>query len=563
MSNNQVSVAVMPEYDLDRGYRQWHIRELFTGKPGDTGQYVPNVDDTVFNPKGDEKWYRVTSMDITTLKWELAPVQSRENINDLNKVNQLIGTGPGHISESYRLRLNTSVKPFVAQMDGRLHTYSQTTNYYQIFAFNEDGTKRIVSRRYDASGVYVGDTIPMIRTTNEMGDQNAAIWAPRDCNLSEAFDDGEPLQVIFYTDTGGELYSAILLVANTDFTRDQTVQTRYIESIELVSPFISLTDDRFLDAPANVPNDHITRSARIHYTDGSSRSVIIDGSKCKLMGLDLIPTEVGNTHPLELVYFLSSDEGFEGNIGGDSTLRKISTSYQVRVIQVDNAYNVKLFTYPVWVDDVYGYRLRHFLCTLDRERTWEVTDKVVLAPQSAAFEPKQYGSTQRLTFELDLASVDPKFKHYNHLQTTEFVLRTTGTDQGLRWQVRNDRSKPAFGTGPNDVPLDATVKFNNGVLWTLNIDCGVSEYQPWIDHVYGRILPITNPRSEAQPLEPTHVRVIAGDNVFISSIAVWNQNITIDTILNTGDVVFLQFLRRDSNTDHELGTAGLPVRFLG
>ena len=65
-SNGTVGPIEIPDIgwvDLDRGFKFWHLPEVYTGKNG-TGRWCPNVDDGIID--WSTGFRRVTGIDITT-----------------------------------------------------------------------------------------------------------------------------------------------------------------------------------------------------------------------------------------------------------------------------------------------------------------------------------------------------------------------------------------------------------------------------------------------------------------------------------------------------------------
>src|SRR5690554_1820887 len=142
--------------DPDRGFRIFASNEIVA--QGSTGKWVPNVGDLIFDiQNGFRIVIEVDNLGYSTLApW--VPVQ--DNPDDAG--NKLVGVGPGHTSESYRMFLDTSVTPNQLTPDFRLHTYGSQAQYYVVFRGSDisDATGEILTAMYDSSKNFLGVTVP-------------------------------------------------------------------------------------------------------------------------------------------------------------------------------------------------------------------------------------------------------------------------------------------------------------------------------------------------------------------------------------------------------------------
>lgn len=547
---------VVPIIDPDRGFKMWHIEEIFTGEEGmteDEKRYVPNENDLVFSR--EEGFFVVEQVDYTT---GLSTLKAWDEVRQVGAgeedKNILLGGGPGKISESYRAYIDTSVTPHTLALDARLKVYGTTTKYAKVFKGTRIENGDVISRQYDQNGSLLGEDIPLeLAKTEGLG--NEAIKTPQVAYTAKALNDGELVTAVFYDDAGEVVSIATLLVKNTSFIRTMNESTKYITSIEIESPFLSKSDNRVLECPINIPIEAIARMGVVTYSNGEKVRLPIDGTKFELYGLRrFVSTILGQRQPITLTYRLSPNEVAYDSVPGSTN--HITEDYLATTTKVDGAYSVKLFSYPTWVDETSGYRLEHFLYNLERDEVFNVTQYVELAANSKAFEPKEYGVAQDITFAIDLSNVSSRFKNYRHLQTTRIVLRRPGLDNNTtNWTVQFDRGEEPYGDG-----LKAELEFINSNLWSLRLDNDFGSVEHWLREVYEKTLPLYDKTSEDKPPTPTHFRLIAGNYSNEWPISMWNEEFTMNTIQEAGENVYLQFFRRTSQTDLELSTAGMIIR---
>lgn len=268
----------------------------------------------------------------------------------------------------------------------------------------------------------------------------------------------------------------------------------------------------------------------MNYSDGSKKTLPIDGTKFALFGLQrFVSTILGQKQPLTLIYYLSPDEVSYGSVPGDTM--HLTESYLATTIKVDGAYSVKLFTYPAWIDAINGYRLTHFLYNLERDEVFEVTALVELAANSPAFNPLAYGVSQDITFALDLSKVSSRFKNYRHLQTTRISLLRPGLDDNTNWTVNYDNTLPAYGVSDEGAGLKAEVEFINSNLWYLSIDNGFGSVEHWLREVYEKTLPLYDQTAEDKAPTPNYFRLIAGAYTMEAPVSMWNHKFTVNNLL--------------------------------
>jgi hypothetical protein len=549
--------TIVPISDPNRGFQTWHIAELFSGQDGE-GRYVPNKDDMVVSYAAGLQLYRVKAVDYTTGLSELDLIELNDSTGADEVDSRLLGAGPGKISESYRAYLDTSVIPYTLAFDARLKVYGTTAKSVKIIRGTQIENGEVISRQYDQQGELLGDSIPLELVLTETGD-NLAIKTPKVGSCSVSLPDGEIVTAIVYDDVGAVVSTSVLLIKNTGFIRSLNESVKYVTGIELESPFLSPADNRVLECPINIPVDAITRRGIVHYSDGSRKTLPIDGTKFALFGLQrFISTILGQEQPLSLIYYLSPAEVSYGSVPGDTM--HITEKYLATTVNVDGAYSVKLFSYPTWIDAVNGYRLEHFLYNLERDEVFVVTSLVEVAANSPAFDPLAYGITQGITFALDLSKVADRFKNYRHLQTTRVTLLRPGLDSATNWTVTYDNTKPAYGVTDDGAGLKANVEFVNSNLWRLTVDNGFGSMEHWLREIYDKTLPLYDETAEATPPVPNYFKLIAGAYEMEAPVSMWNHEFTVNNLLDAGENVYLRFFRRTSTTDLQLSTAALIMR---
>lgn len=542
----------VPIMDPNRGWRMWNIVEIYTG-PSGTGRYVPNEDDLVVDLL--QGFYRVRDVDYTTGLSVLIPWVLPKDPNAITDEDILLGVGPGYISEHYRIFLDTSVIPHTFACDSRLRIYGSQNSYIKIFKGTDIGVRgEVVSSFYDQAGNLLGENIPLELVA--MPDHhNQAVKTPMVGYTSSRLDDGEVVTVVVYNDTGGVTSIARMLVKNTSFIRTTDASRRYITGIELISPFLSSADARVVEYPINVPIRSVPLKGRVNYSDGYKRDFPIDGTKFSLFGAEnFVASIIGQTIPMVLTYKLSQEEHVYGASVGNTY--HISEAYKATTVKADRSYTVKLYVFPVWVDAIVGYRLEYFMYNLERSAVYYVTPYVELGTNSMPFSPTEYGVTQEISVAIELDKVDTRFGKFRHVQTFGIALHSPGNEDRTCWSVRYSPGQdPVFG-----LDLQAEVEFVNVNNWRLRLDNGFGSLDEWLRHVYYNTQPLANPEVELVAPQPTHFMLVFANRRIELPISEWNKELTVPNDLKTGEVLYLEFIRRNVANDLQLGITGLRVQ---
>ena len=549
-----MSSIIVPKFDANRGWRNWHISEIYTGNAG-TGEYVPNIDDMVIDWQAGFK--RVVAVDLTTGISTLEMWQEPSDNNSGDDVDVILGTGPGEQSESFRAFIDTTTLPFTLAISSFIHVYGSTNSHVKLFKGTEIGEDGVViSAYYDNNGTFLGENLPL-ESVKAGSSVSPTIKTPMVGSCNVKLDDGEVVTLVAYTASGKPTCTAKLLVFNTSFIRTTDASLRYVTDIAIKSSYLSDTDTTVLEYPINVPISTVNVKGVVTYSNGDSDEYTIDGDKFSLFGLDsYIATVLGQRVPLVLSYKLSADEYcYTINAGKNG---RVTKPYYASSVKVDGTYAVKLFAFPVWVNATQGYRLEYYLYNLDRDEVYYATPYVTYGATSGVFEPMTWGVAQTLNVQIDLNRVNGKFKAYRHAQTFTVTLLKPGTENQDNWFVEwAQNSGTKYGIG-----LAATVAQVNANQYTLDIDCGFNSEAEWLSNVYSNLEPLYDSAAEAAPPTPNYMVIVYGNQRIEKPISIWNQKMTMTTTLAQGQNIYLEFIKRTPVTDLKLAVGCLPVHLI-
>lgn len=549
--------VIVPISDPNRGHRRWRKSEIYTG-PNGTGKYVPNQDDEVWDWVTG-LWQVVAVNPLTGLSQLKAytPPKTGEDVSDQDI---LLGVGHEHQNESYRAYLDVSVTPHILALDSRLRVYGTTVSHLKVFWGTDIGDEsKVISAMYDHGGTLLGENIPLelVQIPNNPDSNvpsalNYAVKAPMVGYTLQKIPDNDVVTAVLYDAVGNVTSITKLLVMNTAFIRTTDASKKFITSIHLESPFISEGDDSLLKFAINMPVDALNARGVVTYSDGSKKTMPVDGTKFNLYGLqNFIATIVGQKVELALSYKLSAEEYVYG--ASANVTKHMSVPYWATTTRMDGAYSVKLFCFPQWIDATMGYKLRWFLFNLNRTEYLEVTDKVTFAINSNPFDPTSYGPIQRINVGINMSDIDSNYTNWRHAQTIGIALLAPGNVEANGWNIEYYPGQPdLYGRD-----LKARAKFINVNNWLLKIDSYHSLKDLWLKDVFYNAQPLVNTQSETKAPEPNYFMLMINGKEFAYPIERWNTELQVPEVPKNGEPLFIRFVRRLAEGDLQLGMGGM------
>lgn len=528
----------------------WNInRLLFHSK---TGQHVPNPGDVVFDET--RGLLVVRDVDYTTGRSVLEVFEPPKKPEHDASEDILLGSGPGNPSEPFRVFLDTSVTPYVLTPEKRLHMYGSDVQYYKLFLGSSIGSKgKTIAFVRDAGGTVVGENIPF-EAIDVPGSVHPTVRSPTSAYTTENLEDGERVTLVAYSANDRQVGTATLLVQRSGAVRYLDANRRYVRGISIDSPFITGSDGNTIEFPVNVPPQQLPMMGVIYYSDGTKQTLPIDGNRFRLHGAENYTATVQDeVFDLVLGYDLADDE-----ISYDqkpTTNRRLMRPYRAKTIEANGAYSVKLFVYPVWEPDGNKYHLEYWLYNLDRQTFYDVTPKIELGSNSAAFNPDVYGSVQTITVAIDLNRVDARFKPVRHVQTFQVTLLARGTERTSNWIVKFRPDQPAgFGDKVNAKLAQGSVN-----SWKLDLKNDELTQQTWLNRLFYGVEPLFNSNIEGHVPAPTHFRIHMLHNTYERKVEQWDQVFDVVNDLRQGEVIYIQWIYRTDSTDLQLAITGLPA----
>lgn len=546
--------GIVPIYEPDGRWCMWALGEIFKEGSNGAHHYIPKVNDYVIDPDTFTTW-KVTSIDAVTLYPTMVQTRPANMSYSLSETDVLFGVGPGTQSDTYKVYLDQSVTPHVLAVDARLKIGGTMSSYAKIFkgADTQDQTK-IVSRVYDSAGNFLTDRVSLELAAID-SHVNYSIKMVSPCYTNFDLVDGELVTVVIYNTEGHVVSKRQCLIENTSFIRQVNTSQKYVTNISMESAFLSASQDNTIEFPLNVPKNALNLIGVVHYSDGSTRRLPVDGTKFRLFGLDqYVSTIVGQQINLVLSYALSADEAVYGAVTSDN--RYVTEAYKLKTTDPNNAYTVKIFGFPVWIDAANGYQMHWFLFNLDRNVFFDVTSQVVFAPNYGSFNPRGYGYTQQKAVQLNLRDVSGAFKPYVHTQVFDIELKSQPNADATPWTVLSSQDS-------NDTPYGNNLFIhrvtNTPSASTLNVAAGIATQAEWLNQVYKKTYPLVDRNFETEPPAPTHFELSYGGVTNAFTIDQWNTALPLAIGIPVHATVFIRFYRIANNTQVNLSMSAMLV----
>lgn len=560
------SDGVVPVYEPNGAWKTWGYHEIWQGREG-RNKYVPKVRDYVVNTETNQ-YYRVVSHDVNMVP-ELVLVVDAQ-VSTRNEVDMILKSGRRTSPDSYRVYLDTSVNPHRLVVDSRFKVGGSTNHHAQIFRGSQlDGSQEVISTIFDQRGELVDTNIPLELVTQDGMNNHTQKCVPP-CFTTVKMMDDELVTVVIYNDQGNVNSIQEFYVYNTAVIRQTDTAQKYVKDITLESVFMSEADENLLAYPLNVPVAGLNLFGVVHYSDGTTKRMAVNGTKFSVLGLqDYVSTIIGYEHEFTLKYVLDADEtavGLATNIPGalpnfntsivGTSDKFITKRYQARVVEPDGAYTVKLYGFPYWVNATTGYRMEWFLFNLERSSWRKVTSLVRYNSTAQSLNGTLYGVNQRLSVTIDLKQVHSTYKNYLHVQVVDVILQRNMTDKtGYPWEIGFEVDQDErFG-----IDAWAKVTLGNANLNRVNISLDETNKAQWLRRIWKNTKPMFDDMREAYAPEPDYFTLIVGNSEFTYPISQWNQTLEVNQPITATNNIYVVFHKRTNDTDLFVGMAALPV----
>lgn len=546
--------GVAPIQNQDGLNRYLNKQQLYVGGPGEK-KYVAMVNDRVWDPvnRTEELVVEVDDQLIPKLvPWN--PVTADEE--EVDGQSSLIGFGSGY-AQTPRLLYNPTVVPYQCVIDQRYIFGGLHARYARVYRGRPGlDTPEVISAIYDATGNFVTNNIPL--ETAELEDvTNVSQKYVRPFHTTAQLKQGETVTVVIYGEEGQPVADRQLVVQEIGWLLGDAQNARHVTNISLESWLIDPSEPNVIEIPLNLTVNSINAIGVVHYSDGTKKRLPALGGRFSIMGLtEFVATLPDTLTEVTAQYMLAPGEYTENaNTYNEKTL---TADYFIRVGPANNAYSVRLWCYPVWIDAVNGYRLEWFMGTLERKQIVNVTQYIVYnLDTNPGFDPRGYGLRQVISVSLDMSRISSAYHAHVHVQVMAIELMRQGTEDGTLWRWSDYGTTSYYGVevGAEYIQVNANLK-------RLKIDSGALDMADWLKRLYYNTNPITDSGTEAVAPEPNYFIIeIPGQSITIEARTdAWDSEFQTSAILNPDSTIFVKFVLRTNDGDQVLSVAGMPLR---
>lgn len=543
--------GIAPIYKPDDTWKMWSLDEIWQGLDSvGRNRYVPKVKDYVIKPETFETWI-VDALDAVSLKPTLRIIRPNGMSYDLTQEDVLFGVGPGPDAETYRAYLNTTVFPHTLCVDTRLKIHGTMSSYAKIFLGSNTGSSgEVISKIYDASGNFISENVPLELAALD-SHINYSVKVLRRCNVTKKLPNNERITVVVYADDGHVVSRRQLLVEVTDTIQDLNQPMKYISDISLECIWLSKTNVNQINYPLNIPMDALNMIGVVHYSDGSTLKMPVDGGKFSMLGLEGRLASIPDLpHRLVLRYVMAREETAYAPTGVNG--RYITKPYTIMTTNPNDSIAVKLYGYPIWTGEATGYQMNWWLLNVARNVYFNVTPFVRFSSNTGPYNPLLYGYLQRKSVSINLRDVSGSFIPFNHTQVVDIVLNRPPTnDVSPDWIIGTEGGDtfPRFGDGVYGLKKGSLVNFKGAF----------ATYEDWLTAYYQNTSPLVNTVSENEAPKPTHFFVTYGTTETEWEVADWNKDLNIGPV-TTPSSAALRFICRTAQGDLQLSYAVAPIK---
>lgn len=544
------SDGATPILDPSPLWRPWAKKDIWLGGEAG-GKYIPKIGDYV-----EDTDYHIT-YEVTAHDERYVPTLNRitpRPIADMDSEDLLLGQDSG----TYRVFIDKSVMPHRLQVDARCYVNARNASAARVYRGNPvNGAPDVVSLVLDQAGLPIGTLIPLAMSKMPNGLNAAQYYIPTAYTTTD-IKDGEFLYAELYDDTGAVLSSRALRAVVSTFTATSDLSIKAVTGIALEGPLMSKLVPNRMEVPLNLTLNSMNLTGIVSYNSGAPLPLNVDGGRFELLGLKaFMPTQAGQHMTMTLKYNLAQGEvSYLGSQVGVN--RFVTKDIDVLVVDVENQLTVKLLAYPVWISPVAGYRLRWFLCNLDRNVFYDVTSIVEIGEDSLAFDPTLYGSKQQITVALDLSKVNGSWRAWRFVQKLSITLMRAGNQNGTKWRIAFDPNQtPEYGDN-----LFIRSRFINQNLSEIDLTSGFANMGDWLQAFYYNTKPIIDPMLEEEPVVPSHIVFTDGGGVNQVKLAIadyWNKRFATNFGVTQDSTWFIKFVKQGATDDLVLSVAGAPV----
>ncbi|QAX96102.1 hypothetical protein [Vibrio phage vB_VmeM-Yong XC32] len=480
-------------------FNQWLISQMYLeGSPDDRAYWVPNVDDMVVD--WSRGMYRVVSVTDNRPTLEFVSPFSQDSRFNIDSTSLITGVSSYQPNAANKIFIDKSNgAPYTVEVDGKYTLFGSGPVKMVFFRGTDTSADgEVISEVYNGSGVLTGIEIPLT-DLNAAGTQKR----PVQFKTTKELDAGEVITGVSFTGTGQRYSEQTFLAFESAGFRPQDATTKYIDRVSLKSDLISSSETDLILNTIGTPISSALFKGVLHYNNGDSVEMNIDGTKMVLDGVVGFDTSyAGRPRNVVLKYYPGANEPFiNGSIGVTPV---VSAIYRLANVVRGDSFALKVFIVPEWDSANTRYNFRYWVINLDGDLLTEVTSDVT-AVRNSDGQPiagTDFTNEQEISLSLDMETVSPSvYAGYVHTQTFKITVDQPGAISGQKWLL------DYVGDGSNVYGQDLAASTNLGGT-ELNVGLGEAVQATWLTKLYRSAEPLYDPAVLTEAPTPTHFTVM-------------------------------------------------------
>lgn len=545
--------------DENRSFRLYHISQVYMG-PGSppSANIVLNVGDGVID--WNRGIFETVSVDaqshVPTLR--VFDMASKIQVgNDNNLLAALSGYQPHIMNRAY---FNDHVSPATITLDTNYAIRGTQAATIKIFlGTNTSSTGTVISAKINAAGDVLGENIDL----EEVVTGQAGLKQPATIHTKANLQDNDVITMVVYRLTGEIDKEQVFVVKRSSAIRGMGESTVAIRDITLISPLLHPTETDLLMVPSGVSLNSTSFRANLHYTDGTTVAVDVDGAKTRIHGLDNFNSVLGGgdgTTEIVLMYYPSTNERVVNGAGGNTVT--VNRTYRTRIDVNNLSYAFKAYVVPIWDATNSRYRLEFYLTNVARDVAVKLDpgQYTVLRDNGSAVNLVPDGLEQLIDLSFKPSDVfNGGYGEFRFRQRIRLILRTPTTTNHDPWTIdyKTDNTDVYGGS------VHASV--SNQSNKPISFATGATTQSQWLARLLAPIHPTFDVKTEQSYPAPTHFRYINGTTTSsVHAISTWATTKPSETGTDwtPSDTVVVVWLRQRGSTSfyETLGYSPMIIR---
>lgn len=451
--------------------------------------------------------------------------------------------------------------PYRLDIDNKIVVRGTEQRSYRLIRYPGLGSQEtVISKYYDATNTMVSQQIPLVEVSS-----GSNLWYCPYAQITDTLTDNEALRLEIVNEIGSVTQTYTLYAKASTILNDTFSYQPKIVSVSVVCSQMSSDGSIYVYQGQDIADLGIT--ARLHYADGSTSDVQIDGTKCILYGLERFVASYVNLKQVAMIKYLKSENEVVVPSSGtltDATVVAVSTTFTVRVVTNNLTSSIKLLPVPVWSDTLSGYILNWRSYSVDHSGSAQITGSVNIV--DGTFVGTNFTDPQTFTASIDLKSVDPKTYPDSTIYQQQVTLKLQPKAAYERYTITDAPSSPyMFG---KDVTNNrrAVVYYDQNLKQYFVPSRIFANADAFLLSFYYDLNPPVNGTTEATAPAPTHfiVRSIQSGSMVVSDYIPIDNYTAAFSILNgdsgnyVGSNVIVEFYYNVGNNTPQV-LFGAPV----